>query len=390
MSALPHNSSQPKRALLIRNANSFDFGGAERFVVALAREIQALGYETTVASHHKGIKTYAAEQNVNFVRSPWLQSWQDYSGLRILLFPLFALWQLYVACWYIRAINKLQVSVIHPQSRDDFISATLAARWCKIKVVWTDHADLKYVYQNVPVPIKNPVGKWVWRLSKQAQAVTLVSNSEAQLITKAVGAQQLPDNYQVIYNGIRDTPVKAVDRTKDEQTSIIFCCTSRLVVAKGIGELIEATKQIAQTTNCKLWIVGDGPDAEQFRAQAANHPSIEFKGFQADALPYVAASDVFVHPSYHEGFSLSIVEAAKLGKPMIACNVGGNPEIVHDHQNGLLIEPRDPQSLATAMQALCVDAALRTSYGQNARTTFLSQFEFDHIVRERFIPIYEN
>ncbi len=390
MSALPKNSSQPKRALLIRNANSFDFGGAERFVVSLAKELQEQGYDILVASHHEGIKRYASEQGVSFKQSPWLQSWQDYSGLRILLFPAFVLWQWYLVVWYIALIKKQGITVVHPQSRDDFISATIAGRFCKIKVIWTDHADLKYVYRNVPVPIKNPVGKWVWRLSQKVAAVTLVSKSEEDLIAQAAGVQTLPQNYHVIYNGVLDTPIIPVKRTKDEQDAVIFCCTSRLVTAKGIGELIAAFNEVTQNTSAKLWIVGDGPDADAFKQQAGNNPNIIFKGFQPDALPYLAASDVFVHPSHHEGFSLSIVEAAKLSKPMIACNVGGNPEIVHDKQNGLLIEPKDVQSLAAAMRVLCKDSQLRAQYGQNARTTFLSQFEFDRIVKERFIPIYEN
>ncbi len=390
MSALPETPQEPKRALLIRNANNYDFGGAERFVVSLAKELQEQGYDTLVASHHKGIKRYASEQAVPFKRSPWLQSWQDYSGLRILLFPAFVLWQWYLVVWYIALIKKQGITVVHPQSRDDFISATIAGRFCKTKVIWTDHADLKYVYQNVPVPIKNPVGKWVWRLSKKAEAVTLVSKSEENLIAQSAGVQELPQNYHVIYNGVLDTPTTPVKRTKDEQDAVIFCCTSRLVAAKGIGELITAFNEVAKNANAKLWIVGDGPDADTFKQQASGNPNIVFQGFQPDALSFLAASDVFVHPSYHEGFSLSIVEAAKLAKPMIACNVGGNPEIVHDHQNGLLIKPQDAQDLAVAMGALANNAQLRIHYGNAARETYLSQFEFDRIVKERFMPLYEN
>lgn len=383
-----NTTKMTKRALLIRNANSFDFGGAERFVVALAEELRDQGWDPLVVSHHKGIEQYARQQKIPFHRGFWWR-FQDYSGLHILLFPLYVLWQAFLTLWYIYLLLKTGAEVIHPQSRDDFISATLAGHLLKRRVVWTDHADLKYIYQNVPVPIKNPIGKWVHRTSTYAHAITLVSHSEMSLIAESLQLKTLPSRYQVIYNGIRDTAVTAVNRTKSEQSQVIFCCTSRLVAAKGIGELITAFSEVTKVCNATLWIVGDGPDATGFRKQATGHQNIVFKGFQKDALPFVAACDVFVHPSYHEGFSLSIVEAAKLGKPMIACNVGGNPEIVHDGKNGILVTVRDVHDLAAAMLKLASSQQLRERYGMDARTTFLSRFEFDNIVKEKFIPIYE-
>lgn len=380
---------ESKTALLIRNAAPYDFGGAERFVVDAALELAKHGWSTTVVSHHAQIKEHAQALGVPFIRGPWLQSWQDYSGKRILLFPFFVLWQIYVTLWYIWLIKKTEADVIHPQSRDDFISATLAAHILGKRVVWTDHADLKYVYQNVSVPIKNPVGKWVWRMSRKANAITLVSNSEERLVADAAGVEKLPNNYRVVYNGVSDRAVLPVKRAEDEQNSVIYAATSRLVTAKGIGELIDAFQSIDDGLNARLWIIGDGPEAETFKKQAADNPHITFKGFQREALSYLAAADVFVHPSHHEGFSISIVEAAMLGKPMIACNVGGNPEIVHDNQNGFLVQVKNSAALGSAMLKLGQNRNLRNKFGANARSTYKQQFEFDRIVSERFLPLYE-
>ena len=383
------NSKQPQRALLIRNAASYDFGGAERFVINLAHELQQLGWEATVASQHRQIGEQAKVSGVAFIKSPWLQSLQDLSGKRLVLFPLYILWQTYLVLWYIRICKKLRITVIHPQSRDDFIACTIAGRLLGLRIIWTDHADLKYVYQNVPVPIKNPVGKWVWRKSKKADAVTLVSHSEEQLISKAVAVEKLPDNYRVIYNGVSDAPVTPEPRQPEDVDAVVFCATSRLVTAKGIGELIDAFKTVDKTIDARLWLIGDGPEGEKFKTQAAGNPHIVFLGFQDNVYPLVAAADIFVHPSYHEGFSISIVEAARLQKPIIACNVGGNPEIVVDGTNGLLVPPQDSKALAAAMLQLGSDKQLRQQYGAAARALFTEQFEFDHIVKERFLPLYE-
>lgn len=383
--------SKQKRVLLIRNAASYDFGGAERFIVNLATELQHLGWEPTIASAHTQIGKHAVDASIPFVKSPWLQSWQDWSGWRIALFPLYVCWQLYLIRFYVKLCKQLQPDAIHPQSRDDFIAATIVGRRRGIPVIWTDHADLKYVYQNVPVPIKNPIGKWVRDVSYNANAITLVSESEKELVAEALHTDpdDLPTQYRVVYNGVTDTPVIPVTRGAADRDAIIFCATSRMVTAKGIGELIDAFISLEEHLDARLWLVGDGPEIERFKQQANGHPHIVFMGFQSDVHAILAAADIFVHPSYHEGFSISIVEAARLGKPMIACDVGGNSEIVFPQRNGLLVTRQDTDMLAEAMVTLATNAALRQQYGAAARKTYESQFEFDRIVKERFIPLYE-
>ena len=381
------NTSRQRRAILIRNANSFDFGGAERFVVDLAAELAKHGWHPTVVSKHDGIATYASRRHVAFQRGLWWQR-QDWSGKRLALFPLYVGWQLFLIGWYARLFWKLRPEVVHAQSRDDFIAATLAGVLTRRRVIWTDHADLKYIYQNVRVAHKNPVGKLVCWASRWATAITIVSNSERQLVQKSFGAQ-LPQKYTVVHNGTTDAHVTAQKRPAADKNAVVFCATSRLVRAKGIGELITAFEDLDHDANVRLWIVGDGPESATFKTQASQNPRITFWGFQPDALPILAAADVFVHPSYHEGFSLSVVEGAQLGKPIIACDSGGTAEIVTNNVNGLLVPPKDADALAAAMRQLATNAAKRARFGTAARQTYLAHFQFDAIVTEEFLPLYE-
>lgn len=377
-----------KKAILIRNAASYDFGGAERFVVSLSKELQSNGWETTVVSKHTKIRSHAVEEGQHTVKGPWL-SHQDFSGAKMLLTPLYLLWQLYLICWYLVLFAKLKPDVVHPQSRDDFIGATLAGVLLGKKIIWTDHADLKYIYQNVTVWHKNPVGKLVRWCSTFASSITLVSKSEGQLISAQLAERKLPANYQVIYNGITDRQIPAYQRPTRDKNAVVFCITSRLVTAKGIGELIAAFKQI-ETDNLRLWILGEGPEEATFKAQAAGDENITFFGFPPNSLSMLQSADIFVHPSYHEGFSISILEATMLGKPIITCRTGGNPEIVHDKQNGLLVPVKNTELLAAAMKQLADDAALRASLGKAARQTFEQSFQFNKIVKDEFIPLYED
>lgn len=383
------SANRTKRALLIRNASSYDFGGAERFVVALAQELIANGWEATIVTAHSKIRELATSKAIPS-RHGWWWSRQDWSGRRIALTPLYILWQLVLVVYYLILFIRLRPDVIHPQSKDDFIAATVAGKLLGKRVIWTDHADLKYVYQNVPVWYKNPVGKLVYLCSRIADHITLVSKSEEKLIESALG-HELSAKHQVIYNGILDYSPPSHQRQPADKNALIFCCTSRLVTAKGIGELIRAF-QILQNDhdNLRLWILGEGPEADKFHTMASNNPNITFWGFPDDSLGILQAADVFVHPSYHEGFSLSIIEAAMLQKPIIACNVGGNPEIIIDGKTGLLAPAKDAHKLARAMERLIGNPPLRKSLAKAARKSYEHNFQFDNIVKEQFIPLYED
>ncbi len=376
-----------KRVLLIRNAAPYDFGGAERFVVQLAEQLGQNGWDVVVVTAHRRIRSFAREHQVRVIPGWWCRA-QNWSGARVLLTPVYLAWQTLLIIWYLQLIWRLQPDVVHPQSKDDFIAATIAARLAGKRVVWTDHADLKYIYQQVTVPFKNPIGKLVRWASRFASAITLVSQSEQRLI-KAELAGALPSTYSVVYNGVVDNVPSHDKLPTRNKNSIVFCSTSRLVTAKGIGELISAFALIAPNKPYELWLVGDGPNEATLKTLAGKTKGITFWGYRANPLDFVAAADIFVHPSYHEGFSLSLVEAAMLTKPIIACNVGGNPEIITDGKNGLLIPSKDQQALAEAMERIANNHNLRDRLGRAARQTYERSFRFDTIVKEKFIPLYE-
>lgn len=373
-----------KRIALIRNSQPLDFGGAEIFPVNLGKLLATNGYEPILVSAHAKTLATAKDANIKTARSPWW-SFQNFSGSRICLFPVYVLWQIYLCVWYLVWGVKNKIYVFHPQSRDDFIATTFAAKLLGKQVVWTDHADLKYIYANHGVWYKNPVGKLVYVASLLANHVTLESMSEKRLVEVSLG-RALPKNYSVIYIGVVDSYQEAKRKEKDKLTLV---STSRLVRAKGIGELIEAFISI-QPKNAVLKICGDGPDAAHFKSLAADTTNIEFLGHVDDVMGVLSSADIFVHPSYHEGFGLSLVEAEMYSLPIIACTVGSIPEIVENGVSGILIPPKNAQELASAIRTLVGNPSLREEMGRAGRQIFLKKFQFDRIVTEKFLPLYEN
>lgn len=384
-----NKSLSNRKILIVRNAFEYDFGGGERFPVELADQLNELGYESLLVSRSPKLIEFASSRDLVTLRG-WWWSRQDWGGWRATLVPFYLLWQIALALWYVLMILKVDLDILHLQSKDDFVSGTIAAHLLRKRVIWTDHADLKYIYGNHQTWYKNPVGKLVYAFSKTAHAVTLVSQSEKKLIEEKLG-HATPPNYVVVHNGIPSTAIKKVARKKLDEDFVIFAATSRLVSTKGIGELIEAFKELDDNgSGARLWLFGEGPEREYFQKMATGNQNIVFFGYPTDTLGRIAECDVFVHPSYHEGFSLSIIEAAKLGLPIIACGVGGNPEIIENGKNGVLVPPCNVEALGAAMKKLLSDKDLRRDMGAAAKKTYLDRFVLEKIVKEKFIPLYED
>jgi len=135
--------------------------------------------------------------------------------------------------------------------------------------------------------------------------------------------------------------------------------------------------------------MGDGPDADQFKSKAAHNNRISFIGHQNDPLRIMQQSNIFIHPSYHEGFSVALVEASMLSMPIIATSVGGNIEIIHHNETGLLVDAKNDTMLYDAMKKLLDDKNLRDKLGRNARSQYEKLYDLDVIVVKNFIPLFE-
>src|SRR5665647_19005 len=131
-----------KRIALIRNSYSNDIGGAEIFPISLAKILTLSGYEPYILSANNKNLRMAKAAKLKTRRSPWW-SFQNFSGFKVLLFPVYLFWMLIITVWYFIFFLRNRIDIVHPQSRDDFIAATFAAKLIGRKVIWIDHADLK-------------------------------------------------------------------------------------------------------------------------------------------------------------------------------------------------------------------------------------------------------
>lgn len=375
--------------LLIRNAAKNDFGGAETYPVSVAKLLSKNGYHPVVVSRSKKVLEYAQNHSVR-TRPGWWWSRQNWSGKRILLVPIYVLWQFILTLWYVGLIVRTGAQVLHIQSKDDFIAGTIAGRLMRKKVVWTDHMDLRYVFQNISQPLRNPVGKMVFQAGKLAHHIILISENELRLVTSHFkNNDDLSDQIILVKNGVIDVRDQYAHRP---QQTFSFCLASRIVVNKGIGEAIQAyilfKQNIAANRPTRLDIYGDGSDYDKFKTLASGHDDIVFHGHQANAIAKIAQSDVFILPSYQEGLSITLLEATMLGKAIIASAVDSNPEVIHDGMTGLLVKARDIESIADAMTRIYTDPTLRKKLESGARSNYERTFNLETIVKNEIIPLY--
>jgi glycosyltransferase involved in cell wall biosynthesis len=125
------------------------------------------------------------------------------------------------------------------------------------------------------------------------------------------------------------------------------------------------------------FVLGEGALEKQLREQIERldlSASVSFVGFRKDVTQWLSGFDIFAMPSNWEGLGTAILEAMSAGLPVLASKVGGIPEMVIDHQTGLLTEPGNPKSIATGLEELCRNAAMRVSLAEAAKDRILPVF----------------
>ena len=141
-----------------------------------------------------------------------------------------------------------------------------------------------------------------------------------------------------------------------------------------VGALDDSTKgQLQIIALARRWqaarpgvrfvLVGSGPDEDRLRQAAAGLGNVLFAGQVDNVGDYLAAFDLLVYPSRHEGLGSTLIDALEAGLPVVATAVGGIPEIVHDGENGVLVKPDDAAALEAAVAAFVADERLRASVG---------------------------
>lgn len=164
----------------------------------------------------------------------------------------------------------------------------------------------------------------------------------------------------------------------------------RLIEGKGLEDLLHAVANLNfqfSIFNFQLLIYGIGPLEHRLRKIAEDLKildKIKWLGF----VPYskvpeaLAQMDIFVYPSWHEGFGRSIMEALAMEKAVVATRVGGIPDLIKDGENGFLVESHKPSELAQKIRRLIENKELREKFGKNGREWVSKNFEWNDGIKK--------
>lgn len=196
-----------------------------------------------------------------------------------------------------------------------------------------------------------------------------------------------PDLIHVIYNALDSQlytadQYKAQGQTQRKGNGLTLLTVARLAPWKGVDALLRVIPHLPG--HVRLLVVGEGPMRPALEAQAAHlglTDQVQFVGaVPFDEIPhYLAISDIFVLFSGYEGFSHALLEACQAGLAVVASDRGGNPELIHHRQDGLLVPWPETEGLEQALVELVSNADLRARLGQAARAT-VARFSWDRLL----------
>ncbi len=284
-----------------------------------------------------------------------------------------------------REIHRYRAQVVHTHLVHADLWGQLAARRLAIPGVRTAH-DAQAFYRREPA---RAAGRLAGGLARRTIAI---SRHVAAFVER--GGLAPPDRIRVIHYGI---DVRAWGATEEERVlarsalgvgpgDVAVGMAARLIPGKGHGLALAAFERALTTRpGLRLLIAGDGPLRVELEASARRLPdrSVRFAGQVDDVRPFLAACDVLLFPtlpSLSEGFGLAALEAMAAGRPVVATDVGGLPEVVSDGETGLVVRPA-PGHLAAALERLADDPGLRGELGRRGRERAERAFGVDRMVQ---------
>ncbi|MBA5628935.1 glycosyltransferase [Moheibacter lacus] len=282
---------------------------------------------------------------------------------------IFNIWTVY------KLIKKVKPDVVHTAAAEANFHGIIAAKLAGVKTI---------IGEEIGIPnhssIAQKVFRWVYRLANQVIGVS------QSVKNHLVNTGEIPESKgKVIYNPVSiPTPFPRKDSPNFE---IVY--VGRLEIVKNVETLITAFAH-SNNAHAHLTIVGDGRERHQLEALTSKlqmDSKITFTGFTSEPSKYLSNADLFVLPSFSEGFGIAAAEAMFLKIPVLCSRVGGIPEFVKDGENGWLFDPKNSTELSEKLnQIMAMDAESLHLIGRNGYDTVVNQFTVEKYIEnlERF------
>lgn len=364
---------KPKKLLyLVANDRYFC---SHRLSLALAAKER--GYDVTVATPALGDHQKIIDAGLNFIPLPFKRgSLNPFSEMK----TIYQIWKLY---------RRVRPDIVHHVALKPVLYGTIASFLARTPSIINAVAGLGHVF-SAGSWLKTPL-KLALRFLLRLENVQIIVQNPDDLEEMRVltGKSNI---HLLLGAGVNLNDFKPASEPAPPPLKIIH--VSRLLWTKGIKELVDAGQMLKNNGyNVHIQIVGE-PDLENPATIPAdtlqrwhNQGLIEWLGHRNDIAALYQQSHIACLASYYrEGIPKSLIEAAACGKPIITCDMPGCRIIVKNGENGYLIPPRDPKTLADTILKL-MDVSLRQKMSKTSRLHAEKHFG-EEVINEQTIGIY--
>ncbi len=356
-----------------------NWGGAQHYVYDLAAAAQAAGHRVRVAVGGTGpLSEKLTAEGIRVIPLTSLKQKRTFLSDLLSFSSLFSL---------IRIMREERPDIVHTNSAKAGGLGALTARLVGIpRIIFTAHG---WEF--------NAPRSWLSRLGIRLFSwLTVLLSHTTICVSDAVRRDMVWMPYTrkklvVIHNGIAcRTPL-----SREEARAVLaphsvgkywIGMISELHPTKRIEDAIHAMKIIAEAhPEAILVVIGEGRERVKLEdlireLHLRNHVSLA--GFHRNTASLLSAFDLFVHSSQSEALGFVLLEAGCASLPVVATKVGGIPEIILDDDHGILVPPRNPEALATAIESLMKDPSRAHELGARLHARVLHSFSLEKMMKK--------
>ncbi|PSL44904.1 glycosyltransferase involved in cell wall biosynthesis [Chitinophaga niastensis] len=305
----------------------------------------------------------------------------------------------------VKLIRKIKPDIVHSHSPKAGTIGMLAAYICRVPLKMHTVAGLPLMEsQGMKRKLLVTVEKLTYRfadwilpnsmeLEKYIIENKLAHNSNKLKVLGKGSSNGIDLSYYSKTPAVMQSAQAFKEKYNIADEEVVLCFVGRLAFYKGINELVAAFEILTQKYNkLRLVLVGPAEDINPLNKETIalmnDLPGIISTGHQDDIRPYLAAADIFVFPSYREGFPQSLMQACAMGLPCITTDINGCNEMVFNGVNGSLIPAKHVAAIVDACEVLIADKTKRLQLGKNSRAYIEDNFEqqqFWHKVNSFYI-----
>lgn len=348
------------------------------FCRGLFQELKEDGYDlVAVSSPGPALDELEKRENVRAYRVPMQRHISPLKDLK-------SLWQL------IRVFHKEKPEMVHSITPKAGLLSMIAAWICRVPVRLHTFTGLIFptstgFKQKVLILTDRITCSCATHIVPEGEGVKddLLKFNITKKTLKVLGHGNIRGINLKHYSKTSQVIEKASEIRRSDVCTYIF--VGRVVRDKGINELIRSFELLnRKNPQTRLILVGSfepnlDPLNPEILEEINTNPAIETVGKQNDVRPWLAASDIFVFPSYREGFPNVVIEAGAMDLPSIVTDINGSREIIEDGKNGIIIPPHDAEALYKAMLSLYQDQEYRNKLSANARNMIATRFEQSYV-----------